>query len=210
MQFLTYATLDEFTQRDPAYRAWRHRWREPAGVDHWSEHEAEQAERQLTQTPRQWQVWRCSTRVAFYLWDTVQVPQHPTLDIGCGINWFKRHYPNTHGIDPHAGWGDEHMDTLWWDRNRQGWHSIIAINSLHFCDHDGFAQELARVYHTLAPGGRACVAVNRLIFGLHGAGQSSEPLRDTIAAAPGVTRVVWIDQPEGAAHDGNTWIWLGR
>jgi hypothetical protein len=210
MEFHRYATLDEFTQHDAGYLRWRRAWREPAGVDHWSEHETELRRLQQTQTPRQWQVWRCSTRVAFYLWDTVHDPRHRTLDIGCGINWFKAHYPHMHGIDPHAGWGDEHMDPLWWDRNRATWHSIISINSLHFCDVAGFGEQLARVHDTLAPGGGACVAVNRLIFTLHGAGQDTQPLRDTILASPGVTRVVWIDQPEGAAHDGNTWIWLRR
>ena len=86
------------------------------------------------------------------------------LDIGCGMNIFKKFYPQVHGIDndqKFAGHADEiiafnHQYAV---EHAGTFDSVVAFNSLYH-DHVGsLTASLLDVDLLLAPGGRACVTL---------------------------------------------------
>lgn len=106
----------------------------------------------------------------YYLqWVLGDQPQQ-VLDLGCGLNIFKRAWPWITGMDadpksPHDlldffdhGFVAGHQDT---------YDAVIAINSIHFAPIHAMAERLHMVRDLLRPGGRAFVATNLETWLMH-------------------------------------------
>ncbi len=194
----------------PPYQTWLGTWSPPAAdVDHWadSEHEIDILSRNTT--IREYNLTRRTTRLPFHLIDTVYRADHTCVDIGCGYNWFKRFYPNIWGVDPRgATTRDELLTPDWYRVNWGRWHTAFSINAMHFCDQTEIVNQVAKVRGILRPRGRAWVALNRKRIEERTPGYDSELLYHTLSDTPGLTRMVWMDEPASSSMDGNVWLWL--
>lgn len=88
-------------------------------------------------------------------------------DLGCGANYFKQYIPNIIGIGEETSEnaffrGDipGKFDQQWLEKNQGQINSIFAICSLHFVSMSQMRQRVLDLASTLAPGGRAYIALN--------------------------------------------------
>ena len=193
--------------RTDCYQRWLTGWTEPrdSAVDHWVDSE----EGRWCHTPRQYALIRVTTRLPFYLLDTLEIGSLACVDIGCGYNWFRQFYPTIWGVDPHSEpYRNELLTPEWYRRNRGQWPRAFSCNAVHFCDQATIAQNIGKVRGILAPGGRAVVTLNRARIRDLTPNYSESTLRHTLGALPGLTRMVWMDAPQEAPMDGNVWLWL--
>ena len=211
-----YTDYSAFCRTD-SYQQWLTGWTQPAdsGVDRWrhsTQHlggEEFPSSSRPWSTPRQDDLTRSSTRIPFYLLDSLGIGSLPCVDIGCGFNWFKGFYPTIWGVDPR---NERHRDELltpeWYVPNWGRWDRAFSCNAMHFCDQDTIAQNIGKVRGILKPSGRACMAINRVHIQERTQHYSEARLREDLETTPGMTRMVWIDDPADAGMDGNVWIWL--
>ena len=208
-----YPTHADYCGTD-SYQQWLTQWRPPTqvAVDRWhdTEHELYHAMRNPTNiTPRAHARLRHATRLAHHLLDTLEIGDRACVDIGCGDNWFKASYPQICGVDPH---NEQHRDELltpeWYITNHGRWPHAFSCNSMHFCDQADVAHNIAKVRSLLRPGGTAVVALNQARIQDHTRDYDPDRLLATVAETPGMTRMIWFDQPQDAFMDGNVWIWL--
>lgn len=89
------------------------------------------------------------------------------LDIGCGANYFKRYIPTVVGMaaeppDNYFYRGDMHgkFDHDWVQANQGKLESFFTICSLHFTPLNNLRQQVLDAASTLAPNGRAYIALN--------------------------------------------------
>jgi hypothetical protein len=89
------------------------------------------------------------------------------LDIGCGANYFKRYIPNIVGmgaepLDNYFYRGDVHgeFNHDWAQANQGKLESFFSICSLHFVPLNDLRQRMLEIASTLAPNGRAYIAMN--------------------------------------------------
>ena len=203
--------LESFCRTDH-YQQWLASWSPPRGaaVDLWrdSEHPFYH-DHGPVQTLRQWGLTRVATRLPFYLLATLEIGDLACVDIGCGHNWFRRFYPSIRGVDPYCEQHrDEELTPAWWIPNWGRWPRAFSINALHFADQATFARDMRKVRGILCPGGRAVITLNRIRIEERTPGYSDVALRHTLEAVPGLTRMVWMDEPRAAEMDGNVWLWL--
>ena len=131
------------------------------------------------------------------------------MDVGCRHNWFQQFYPSVWGVDPsHDQHRDDQLTPEWWIPNWGQWPRAISINAMHFCDQGQLAGQIAKVRGLLSPGGRAVVALNRHQIQKRTTQYSAPNLEQMLQATPGLTRMVWLDQPRVSLMDGNVWLWL--
>ena len=200
-----YGTHDDYCAT-PAYQRWLATWEPPRGDIIWVDHEQEIR----GHTPRHQMQERHGTRLAYHLLDTLGIGDRRCVDIGCGDNVFKRTYPGLWGVDPH---NERHRDELltpeWYTHNWGQWAHAFTCNAIHFCDQDTIVHNIAKVRGILRPGGTAVITINRArIRDFTGPDYDPERLYHTLGQTPGITRMVWMDEPQEAAMDGNTWIWI--
>jgi hypothetical protein len=81
---------------------------------------------------------------------------------------------------------------------------------MHFCDQDELPNQIAKVRGILAQGGTAVVTINRQRVAERTSSYDVDRLYDTLCNTPGLTRMVWIEEPQDAPMDGNVWIWLTK
>ena len=211
MKMEHHPSLTAFCASD-SYQQWLAGWPEPrhSAVDHWMDSE-EHRRIIWAHTPRQWLTRRWSTRLPFYLLDTLEIGSLACVDIGCGDNWFRQFYPSIWGVDPYPH-GEAHRNELltpeWWVPNWGRWPRAFSCNAMHFCDQATIADNILKVRGLLSPGGRAVVTLNRARIQERTPVYSESALRDTLEALPGLTRMVWMDTPQDATFDGNVWLWL--
>jgi hypothetical protein len=93
-------------------------------------------------------------------------PEH-IYDMGCGANYFRKYIPNIIGIgnepiDNKHFKGQLHgkFDDQWVRENQSRFQSIFSICSLHFIPFTAMRQRVLDFASTLAPGGRAYLALN--------------------------------------------------
>lgn len=150
-----------------------------------------------------------TTRLPFYLLDSLEIGDLPCVDVGCGHNWFQRFYPRIWGVDPgHARYRDELLTPEWWISNWGRWPRAFSICAMHFFDQDTISREVLKVRGLLSPGGRAMVAISRARVGEQSTRYDPERLCRTLADLPGLARMVWFDRPLDASMDGNVWLWF--
>ena len=187
----------------PAYQSWLDQWEPPAGV-HWVDHESELRVSDAF-TTRELAQERHGTRLAYHLVDTLAIGDQRCVDIGCGHN----PHQGLWGVDPH---NERHRDELltpeWYVHNWGQWAHAFTCNAIHFCDQDAIAHNIAKVRGILRPAGTAVIAINRARVRDFTTGYDSERLYDTLGQTPGMTRMVWMEEPQDASMDGNTWIWI--
>ena len=187
------------------YQQWLNSWTPPREMDCWVDTEAQL--RDLT--PRYQLTSVVSTRVPFYLLDSLGIGPDRCVDIGCGHNWFRRFYPRMWGVDPlNDQHRDEELTPEWYLPNWGQWPRAFSINALHFCDQAEIPNQIAKVRGLLSPGGQAVVTLNRRRIEERTAQYSAPDLEQSLQAIPGLTRMVWLDQPRDAYMDGNVWLWL--
>ena len=193
------------------YQEWLARWQPPqaAQVDLWVDHEQEWQLLQTTMTPRHQALTRWATRVQFYLLHSLEIGDLPCVDVGCGHNWLRQFHAQIWGVDPHhAQHRDQQLTPEWWIPNWGQWPRAISINALHFCDQWEIPHQMAKVRGLLSPGGRAVVTLNRRRIQELTQDYQEDRLRDQLSELPGLTRMVWLDEPSDAVMDGNVWLWL--
>jgi hypothetical protein len=203
-----------------SYQHWLKAWQPPSHAAHvrWIDHELEiftkvpRLDHELeifTKVPRAAGLTSWTTRMAFYLLDSLEIGDRSCVDVGCGENWFKRSYPSVWGVDPllpqHR---DEELTPEWWIPNWGKWHRAFAINSMHFCTVGDVAQQMGKMRGILAPGGKAIVTLNRQRIKDITPDYSETLLYDILCPLPGLTRMVWLDQPIDSCIDGNVWLWF--
>ena len=189
----------------PRYRDWLARWEPPQGDIHWLDSETEW---HLSHTPRHRMQERHGTRLAYHLLDTLSIGDQKCVDIGCGHN----PHPGLWGVDPH---NHRHRDELltpeWYVDNWGQWAHAFTCNAIHYCDQKEIAHNISKVRGILRPEGTAVIMINRArIRDCTGPDYDQNGLYATLAQTPGMTRMVWIDEPQEAGMDGNVWIWLVR
>ena len=187
----------------PQYQSWLAQWRPPPGDIRWVDSEQEWQ----GITPRHQMQERRATRLAYHLVDSLGIGDRRCVDIGCGHN----PHPGLWGVDPH---NERHRDELWtpewyvpnWGR----WPHAFTCNAIHFCGQSEIAHNIAKVRGVLRPGGTAVIAINRARIEERTRDYDPDQLWALLARTPGMTRMVWFDQPQNAGLDGNVWIWLGQ
>ena len=85
------------------------------------------------------------------------------LDIGCGINPFKKYIPNLQGLDPDISVNPDIID--FFDQEYITGHQasvdvLISVNAIHFAPLKEFGQRIDWCRQLLKPGGRAFVSTN--------------------------------------------------
>ena len=197
----------------PAYKQWLAAWSPPrhVAIDRWHDSETEMIDQNgvNTVTYRQHIRQRHATRLPYHLLDTLEIGTRDCVDIGCGDNVFKLTYPGLWGVDPHSeGDRDELLTPEWYTHNWGQWPHAFTCNAMHFCDQDEITNNISKVRGILRPGGTAMLALNRARIQDRTRHYDSQRLFDTMAQTRGMTRMVWMDEPQDAALDGNTWIWI--
>jgi hypothetical protein len=187
----------------PEYQRWRRQWEPPCTDTQWVDSEQEWP-REFP--PRQQVQERHGTRLAYHLVATLGIGDRRCVDIGCGHN----PHPGLWGVDPH---NERHRDELWtpeWYVHNWGrWPHAFSCNAIHFCDQSVIAHNIAKVRGVLRPGGTAVIAINRARIEEWSHGRyDPERLLTDLGRTPGMTRMVWSDEPRDAWMDGNVWIWL--
>jgi hypothetical protein len=157
-------------------------------------------------TPRHQMQERHGTRLVYHLLDSLAIGDRRCVDIGCG------HNPHTAlwGVDPHHPHRDELLTPEWYRDNWGQWPHAFTCNAIHFCDQWAIAEQVAKVRGILRPGGTAVIAINRASIADCTPNYDADRLYRDLAQTPGMTRMVWFDQPQDAWMDGNVWIWLGQ
>lgn len=85
------------------------------------------------------------------------------IDLGCGLNVFKRAWPDIIGIDADLDSNYDIMDHFDQDfalGHQQYCDALISINAIHFAPIDQLATRLKWCADMLRPGGRAFIAFN--------------------------------------------------
>jgi hypothetical protein len=185
----------------PQYQSWLAQWRPPPDIN-WVDSEQEWP---LGVTPRYLWQERHGTRLAYHLLDSLEIGDRRCVDIGCGHN----PHPGLWGVDPA---NERHRDELWtpeWYVHNWGrWPHAFSCNAIHFCDQDTIALNIAKVRGVLRPGGTAVITLNRARIAERTQDYDEHGLYEALCQTPGMTRMVWFDQPQEAGLDGNVWIWL--
>jgi hypothetical protein len=232
MEIERYATTDQFCQREE-YLRWRDGWSPPRALaachlnDSLEDFQRDTralpdrlSPRELWMTPR-------TTRMMWYLADSIDVASHPTVDLGCGSNLLASHYHTVTGVDPHDHKADQVLTPEWYPANWGKWHRAISICALHFIHVDQFTEMLDKMSGILRPAGKGLMSVNIARIDEHTNGHvrgqtrglpQPQHIQDQVDAGleralhlnPHVERVVWFDQPRDCWTDGGLWVWLGR
>ena len=209
-----YATHADYCDT-AVYQQWLATWTPPANaqVDVWinssENNEDIPMDNAPIQTPRHHGLTRWTTRLPFHLLDSLGISTLPCVDIGCGYNWFKRFYPSIWGVDPNnAPYRDEILTPDWYRVNGAQWSHAFSCCAMHFCDQSEVSNQVAKIRDILRPSGTAVIALNRARIQEQTKQYDSEHLYQTLAHTPGLTRMVWIDQPHNSGMDGNVWIWI--
>ena len=198
-----------------SYITWKQNW-QPShniAVDYWIDVEQDlYTQRYLT--PREMGLTRYTTRLPFYLIDSLNIADHSCVDIGCGYNWFRQIYPSIWGVDlagvAHNTKANEILNLEWWQDNRNRWSRVFSICSLHFCSQDQILNQLDQVIQILKPNGCAVITLNRARIQERTPQYQVDTLRETLQSAQHLTRMVWLDSPTDAGWDGNVWLWFQR
>ena len=196
-----YQTLADYCAT-PAYQKWLAQWRPPEQGITWLDSEYNWY---AEVTPRHQMQERHGTRLAYHLLDTLAIGDQRCVDIGCGHN----PHQGLWGVDPH---NERHRDELltpeWYVPNWGQWAHAFTCNAIHFCDQEEIALNIAKVRGILRPQGTAVIAINRARIRDFTTRYDPERLWDTLGQTPGMTRMVWMDEPQDAGMDGNVWIWI--
>jgi len=201
--------------RTPVYQQWRAQWRPPQHVviDRWHDTESEMHDQNGANpvTPRAHARQRHATRLAHHLLDSLEIRDR-CVDIGCGDNWFHHgHDARIWGVDPH---NEAHRDELltpgWFRSNWGQWPHAFSVNAMHFCEQSAVPDQVAKVRGVLRPGGTAVMTLNRARIADSTPDYDAERLFGALSRTPGMTRMVWMDDPADAPMDGNVWLWLRR
>lgn len=110
----------------------------------------------------------------YYLQTVMQHQPADILDLGCGLNIFKRAWPEIQGMDadPNSPCDvHDHFDEVFVAGHARAYDAVIAINSVHFAPIHTMAQRLIMVKDLIRPGGRAFVATNLETWLMHTARQ---------------------------------------
>jgi len=90
------------------------------------------------------------------------------LDMGCGLNLFKIHYPewNIYGIDKTLEadqWG--YLEEV--DLNSLDYKHAMAINSIHFEEKDKILDRINKIYNGLPLGGYFMFTLNAIVINMN-------------------------------------------
>lgn len=76
------------------------------------------------------------------------------LDVGCGYNLFKEHFPNLYGIDPANKCADEIISIEEFNSAGQQWDYILCLGSLNFGDYDTVKSQVEKTVSCCATNGK--------------------------------------------------------
>lgn len=99
----------------------------------------------------------------YYIDFLMQQNPQVIVDLGCGLNVFKKAWPNIVGIDADASCPYDifdHFDEEFATGHQGLCNALISINAIHFAPIDTIAQRLLWVAGLVQPGGRAFVSFN--------------------------------------------------
>lgn len=99
----------------------------------------------------------------YYIQYLTEIQPKKFVDIGCGINVFKKTLDNLQGIDNDPQSRSDVFDTL--DEDFVAGHAnqfdaVITMNTIHFAPINEISERLSWIEQILAPGGRAFVSFN--------------------------------------------------
>lgn len=75
------------------------------------------------------------------------------LDVGCGYNLLKKHFPNLYGIDPANDCADECVSIEEFDSAGNQWNYILCLGSLNFGDYSTVRHQIEKTVSCCAKGG---------------------------------------------------------
>ena len=85
-----------------------------------------------------------------------------TVDLGCGMNFFKPYFPNVIGIDKNPTDADI-VDTVndeFFTRHINAYHSVFSINALHYLPIGNLRNICINFSNMIKPGGRGFLSLN--------------------------------------------------
>ena len=106
----------------------------------------------------------------YYIEKVMQTNPATVVDLGCGLNVFKKVYPNIIGIDsnPKANFDEfDFFDEDFAQGHRHYYDGLISINTIHFSPIDTISQRLSMTKGLVKPGGRAFVSFNLETWLMH-------------------------------------------
>ena len=92
------------------------------------------------------------------LLDEIDKDEH-ILDIGCGYNLFKEHFPNLYGIDPYNNKADIVINTIDY-KPKEKFDVILCLGSINFGSQSKIETEVAHCASLLEKGGTMFFRVN--------------------------------------------------
>jgi len=202
-----HASVIQFCQLEE-FQAWQRTWVCPHPEYRWLNDHSESWHSSMT--PREQLATRWLSRIPYFLLSTLEIADHPCVDLGCGGNELKWSEPNIWGVDPRNPQAAETLTPDWYITHWGRWHRVFSVNALHFHPVTEIADSVGKAAGLLVPGGRAVIALNRMRIQERDPAYSDESLRAALETVPYLTRAVWHTEPQDASLDGNVWLWLQR
>ena len=106
----------------------------------------------------------------YYIEKVMQSNPATVVDLGCGLNVFKKIYPNIVGVDsdPNSKFDVfDFFDADFAQGHTHYYNGLISINTIHFSPIDTITQRLLMVKDLVKPGGRAFVSFNLETWLMH-------------------------------------------
>jgi SAM-dependent methyltransferase len=99
----------------------------------------------------------------YYIQKVMEINPELVIDLGCGLNVFKKTWPNIIGIDADENSNCDimdHFDRDFAQGHQQYCDALISVNAIHFAPIDQITQRLQWCANLVKPGGRAFVSFN--------------------------------------------------
>jgi len=99
----------------------------------------------------------------YYIQKVMEINPEVVIDLGCGLNVFKKTWPNIIGIDADENSNCDimdHFDRDFVQGHQQYCDALISINAIHFAPIDQITERLQWCANLVKPGGRAFVSFN--------------------------------------------------
>lgn len=129
----------------------------------------------------------------YYIKWLIDIAPKKIVDIGCGLNVFKKIYPNIVGIDADPKSNCDIFDYLDADfvaGHLENFDAVISMNTIHFSSIDTVKERLLWIKKMLAPGGRAFVSTNIETWLMHTEKQKSLDLFGDIPKLPDILQYI--------------------
>jgi len=126
----------------------------------------------------------------YYIRFLLEKSPNNIIDIGCGVNRFKKIIPNVIGLDADRNSNYDvfdHFDKDYSSNHLECFDAVICINTIHFASITTITERLLWIADILTTGGRAFVTFNFETWLMY---SSSQDIKDLFGLYPKFTQVV--------------------